>query len=383
MAQSPDVLEGMQRGNNGEPSVEGQWYKANTVYQILYVEPSKPETKRESLNLTTSILAKTRGSVSKNEQISENGQRQNTHPSSFEHFELDQETIDKLKDYPRQGEQHKLSSYLPSPGVIFPDGFMKALSSPKSQSQKIEQTELGNFYQPIRSILYSRKISQLIAKTWWSYLEAKEKGLWSEFIEGRWDNIIKFKSEDEKIDGLYILDGLIAREIFLFAGGNPVNNPYSESDTIYLRQLTREPVENARFLILPSSKSWQGISLSLLLAGQAYYKIGGKYHQISQPIFSTGEIVYKYSLEVDWNRFNGDIKEIIISQEKPWVAYHTVIPYPTIPSDADQGNIEKWAKAEDDDGDLPFYVKTEDKKNYLIDVNYFRSPYPYIPLSCS
>ncbi|KYC36073.1 hypothetical protein WA1_40760 [Scytonema hofmannii PCC 7110] len=355
----------------------GQQYENTTYYQILFVEPSKEENKRESLNLTTSILAKTRGSVSQNEQISENAQMQNAHPSSFDNFELDRETIEKLKDYPRQGDEHKLSSYLPSPGVIFPDGFMKALSDP--ESQKIEQTELGNFYQPIRSILYSRKISQLIAKTWWSYLEAKEKGLWCEFTAGKWDNIIKSKD----VNGFYILDGLIAREIFLFGGGNPPNNPYSEADTIYLRQLTREPVEQARFLILPSSKSWQGISLALLLAGQAYYKIEDKYHQISQPILSTGEIVSKYSLEVDWNRFNGDIKEIIISQEKPWVAYHTVIPYPPIPDDADQKNIGKWANAEDDGGELPFYVKTEDKKDYLIDVDYLRSPYPYIPLSCS
>ena len=330
---------------------------------LLYVEPSQEYNEREAQNLTTTILAKTRDSDSKTKQT------QQPHPDSFAGFELDQKTIDKLKDYPKEGNETKLSSYLPSPGVIFPEGFMEALRNEKSK--QIEQTELGNFYQPIRSLLYSRKISQLIAKTWWCYLQAKKNGSWKKFTAGQWDAI----DPD-------ILDGLIAREIFLFGGGNPPDYPDPDNPNIYHRAKVREEIkEKARFLILPGSKSWQGISLSLLLAGQAYYKIGNKYHQISQPILSTGEIVSKYCLEVDWGRFSGDIKEIVVSQEKPWVAYNVILPYPPIPANADPNSIKNWAKAAEDGGDFPFYRKEQDE--YLIDVQYFNSPYPYIPLSCT
>lgn len=37
------------------------------------------------------------------------------------------------------------------------------------------------------------------------------------------------------------------------------------------------------------------------------------------------------------------------------------------------GNIEKWANAEDDGGNLPFYKKDNDGK-YLIDVDYLGLP---------
>ena len=217
------------------------------------------------------------------------------------------------------------------------------------------QTDLGNFYVPMRTLLHSRKLSQLIAKTWWSYLEAKktDSDLWNKFTAGEWD----------VIDSA-ILDGLIAREIFLFAGGDAPDNPDPDDPSVYsplkpkgaiftprlqstdLRSMPEEETtEKTRFLILPNSRPWKGISLSLLLAGQAYYKKGDRYHQIAQPIFSTGEITIQYSLEVDWNRFNGDIKEIIISQDKPWVAYDVVIPYPPIPREVDPGEIKKWADA--------------------------------------
>ncbi|MEH2003260.1 MAG: hypothetical protein V7L00_31825 [Nostoc sp.] len=339
----------------------------NTYYQILYVEPSQKKNQR----ITTSILAKTKGKDSNNGQTSNN----NTHPQSFDQFILDEKTINNLKIYPiREKEQeNQLSSYLPSPGVIFPKGFVDSLSN------KDLQNKLGNFYVPMRTLLHSRKLSQLIAKTWWSYLEAKNTDLWNKFINSEWDDI----NSD-------ILDGLIAREIFLYGGANPPDNPDPEDPKIYSHLNPNETTsEQVRFLILPSSRAWQGISLSLLLAGQAYYKKGDKYHQISQPIFSTGEITIQYSLEVDWNRFDGDIKEIIISPERPWIAYQVAIPYPPIPADADPEKIRKWAYAKEEyleedpeeEPNFPFYKKQGNE--YLIDVEYFRPPYPYIPLTCS
>lgn len=349
---------------NPDPMPANQAFSNSTYYQILYVEFSK-----QKKEIITTILTKPRGNVTKQTQAEKN------HPESFNQFVLDEQTVKKLKDYrrkednPEDNPEDQLSSYLPSPGVIFPKDFIDSLFT-----QKNDQTELGNFYISMRTLLHARKLSQLIAKTWWSYLAAKENSsnLWDKFTAGEWDAI-----EPD------ILDGLIAREIFLFGGGNPPNN--IENEKVYLPLKPREILpeqEPARFMILPTSKCWQGISLSLLLAGQAYYKIGDKYHQISQPIFSTGEIVLNYSLEVDWNKFTGDIKEIIISNEKPWVAYHAVIPYPPIPDSVVPDNIKKWANAEDDGGELPFYSKDKDGK-YLIDVEYFRSPYSYIPFTCT
>ncbi|MDZ8188809.1 MAG: hypothetical protein RMX96_28650 [Nostoc sp. ChiSLP02] len=344
---------------NPDPIPPEQAFFDNTYYQILLVDRPTEKNKK----ITTNILIRTRGDVKQKPQTKENDR-----PESFNDFLLDEQTVNKLKDYRRKEDdpEDRLSSYLPSPGITFPKAFIDSVFTEKN-----DQTELGNFYIPMRTLLHARKLSQLIAKTWWSYLAAKEKDLLGKFTAGEWDTI-----EPD------ILDGLIAREIFLFGGGEPPNE--IENEEVYLPlKLKDKTLEKPRFIISPNSKSWQGISLSLLLAGQAYYKRqdNNKYHQIAQPIFSTGEIALNYSLEVDWNKFTGDIKEIIISNEKPWVAYHAVIPYPPIPNDAKPDEIKEWAYAEDDGEEFPFYSKKDGK--YLIDVEYFRSPYSYIPFTCS
>lgn len=366
---------------------KAQWYELNTVYQILEVT-KPPEIGREvEKNIFTTIVAKERGSGFINKKIE----------GSFDEALLDSETKNKLQEHSKigSGDGNTISSYLPSPGVIFSDGFIKALSN----NEKLEPIEVNNFYHPMRTLLYSRKISQLISKSWWSYLEAKKevkkdnKTLWENFLDGEWEEII-----NSNINGLDILDGLIAREIFLFGGADTPDNPDPNPQKDYYSLLKERSndtkqadTKQAEFLIFPNNRGWQGISLSLLLAGQAYYKIGDEYHQISQPIFSTGEITMLHSLEVDWGKFHGDIKEIIIRHDKPWVGYHIVIPYPPIPSDADQDNIKKWAWAEEEYKDkvpkneryFPFYKKEDTTGEYLIDVDYFKPPYPYIPLSCS
>ena len=345
---------------NSTSLLSQQWYDKDTYYQILLIEPS--EQKEKVQNISTTILANKRGS----------GKEEKPELESFDNFQLDDYTINNLKSYPRNGDKDKLSAYLPSPGVILIDSFMDQLLAEGEENNKHQQIELGNFYATIRTLLHSRKISQLIAKSWWSYLQAQknEGELWEKFTNGKWDEI-----------DTYTLDGLITREIFLYGGANPPNNIKSES--VYLPLKPREETEEGRFMILPTSRAWQGISLSLLLAGQAYYKIGEKYHQISQPILSTGEITSKYSLEVAWNRFDGNIKDLIISQEKPCIAYQVVLPYPSIPPEATPKILKEWADAKDDDKPFPFYRKSDDGKKYLMEVDYFNSPYPYIPLTCS
>jgi hypothetical protein len=368
-----------------------QWYESNTVYQILEVKNPPKQGREEEKNICTTIVAKERGSGWQDTPQEEE--------KNFDGDFLDSETISNLQKHSKigRGNGNTISSYLPSPGVIFSQGFINTLSDPKNK--EFEQIEITNFYHPMRTLLYSRKISQLISKTWWSYLEAQKNGgeIWKNFIHGEWNKIIESNniSTESNISGLDILDGLIAREIFLFGGADSPDKPDPNPQKNYY-SLLKEPSNDtgqAEFLIFPNNRAWQGIILSLLLAGQAYYKrtdkYSDKYHQISQPIFSTGEITMLHSLEVDWGKFHGDIQEIIIRHDKPWVGYHIVLPYPPIPDYADPDAIKKWGWAKEEYSEnvpqeerhFPFYKKDNDK--YLIDVEYFKPPYPYIPLSCS
>jgi len=346
------TIEIAQYAGGGDPLTPNQVEQPNTYYQMLEVHPPSKEEKRVGKTIATTIVAKKRGT----------GDINNLQTCSFDDYELDGKTKEKLRPYPKHGDDNLLSSYLPSSGIVFPRDFMRQL-----RQEGLNKNELNNFYDPLRSILISRKMSQLIAKTWWTYLKAKETDLWDQFAAGEWDDI-----------DTDILDGLIAREILILAGGDSPDNPDPEDPNIYV-PLTAS--DKGRFLILPSSKSWQGINLSLLFSGQAYYKRTTKYHQISQPILSTGEIVLKYSFESDWSKFNGEFKELATNQKSPWIVYQVIIPYPPIPSEKnlDPEDIKKWAQAKDEGGDLPFYKKEGD--NYLMDVDYFKSPYPYIPLS--
>ena len=350
--------------SSGDSFTPKQCYQPDTYYQILEVRPPIEKEKRVGKNIATTIVAKQRGKGDINESIE----------GTFDDYKIDSNTKKKLKDYypDIKSDKDKLSSYLPSPGIIFPDGFIKSL-----KGDVTNQTELNNFHDSLRNILITRKLSQLIAKTWWAYLQAKETdNLWKKFTDGKW--------EDFKPNQTDILDGLIAREIFLLAGQESPDHPDSDDPSIYIPLKGVDRDKNARFLILPSSKSWQGINMSLLLSGQAYRKIGEEWHQISQPIMSTGEIVFIYSFESDWTKFNGEIKELSTNQESPWVVSQVVMPYPPIPSnnELEPNDIEKWAFAKDDDDSkgLPFYKKNKDNE-YLMDVDYFKPPYPYIPLS--
>jgi hypothetical protein len=349
-----------------QPFVPSQWYADNTLYQILVVDYDKNvDLKDPRKILNTKLITKTR--------------------SEFNGYKLDLQTQKYLEGYPKakptsnnsgntEDISSALSSYLPSPGVVFKKDFIKALSLVDS-NQKIDEFSLNNFYDPMRTLLHTRKISQLIAKTWDAYLGATED-IKRNFREGQWTEI----DSD-------VLDGLIAREIFLFSNQSDVDTLDPDNlNNYYPLKAGGKPQEQAKFLISPASRGWQGISLNLLMAGQVYRKTTTEnkeyYHQISQPILSTGEIVTKYNLEVSWEKFDGDIKELKLSLDKLSSTYQVTIPYPPIPSETNlsREEIKKWANASDEDGDFPFYVK--ENGEYLLDVGYHSPPYPYIPLSC-
>ncbi|MEO1378568.1 MAG: hypothetical protein AAFW70_30765, partial [Cyanobacteria bacterium J06635_10] len=96
---------------------QGQWYKENTVYQILEVSPPTQEDKSLEKNIFTTILAKERGIADESKSVQS---------KSFDKYPLDEKTIEKLQDYPKEGDGKNISSYLPSSGVVFSKGFFKA-----------------------------------------------------------------------------------------------------------------------------------------------------------------------------------------------------------------------------------------------------------------
>ncbi|MBK1989151.1 hypothetical protein A0J48_016660 [Sphaerospermopsis aphanizomenoides BCCUSP55] len=383
-------------GSGADAMDAGSWYN-DAYYQILLVEPN-PDQSPGKLIRTKIITAKRiRPENTENTENTENKSEK-----YFSEYKLDNKTIERLSDHPKPPDfdQNNISiaTYLPSTGVVFPRGFMETLmqeqqSTPMRDYLHQYSIESSNFYEPIRSLLYTRKISQLIAKTWYTYLTAKEGAWWDYFTKGEWNKFIEANQEADRDQ----LDGLIAREIFL-APQNACPDEFEPDNLdIYYPLKSHYDKQKTRFLILPNSLAWQGIGLSLLIAGQAYYAVTKngetRYHQISQPILSTGEIVIKYGLEVSWDKFRGDVQELSSSPGNNSIAFQVVLPYPPIPTEHNlsRKQIQKWADAQDDpdendvNNQLPFYHQTmiDNKKQYLVDVRNFSPPYPYIPLSCS
>ncbi|MBD2386444.1 hypothetical protein [Cylindrospermum sp. FACHB-282] len=340
------------------------WLDPKTYYQILVVTPPDPNTKKEGQNIQTKIVAKTK--------------------EAFDTYLTDKNNLDGFKE--------TVGSHLPSPGVTLEDDFLTTIFSSQSDDGKSivvkpNQLDANNFYASSRGLLQSRKLSQLIANTWYCYVTAKKSEAWKRFINGNWDTI------DSKI-----LNGLIAREIFFVAQTVYPSDLEPDNIEIYYPLKGRTAItqnggvetRKPRFLILPNSKAWERIALSLLIAGQAYCQIGEgnsptdyTYQRISEPIFSTGEIVSRYGLEVVWSDYIGKISEVQFSPVDVSTNYQVVIPYPPIPDEKNLSleEIEKWAEASDKEAPFPFYRITED--NRYVGIDYVSPPYPYIPLSSS
>ncbi|NER02620.1 MAG: hypothetical protein F6K17_08270 [Okeania sp. SIO3C4] len=366
---------------------KSQWYKGDTLYQILLVEPVNNTGDGEDIKNPRQVLKQTLITKTREE---------------FEKDLLDDETVDKLKNYPKAPPTKKdrtpepnISSYLPSPGVVLLQELRKKLFSLSSDSDNSENLQLpdediiniNNFYDSLRTLLHCRKTSQLIAKTWYAQNQATTNDVgstkcWDLFLKGNWKAISKW---DDLQEG--ILDSLIVREIFLSTNkSEPDELKFSED--IKIEEFFSPMVdtqERAKFIILPNSIGWQGITLSLLLAGQAYRKVRengiDKYHQITQPILSTGEIVGKYNLDVSFDKSHGEIRELALDYNSPCSTFQVTLPYPPIPNSTNvrMKDIKQWAYASEEDGDLPFYIK--ENSEFLIGTAFVSPPYPYIPVS--
>ena len=285
-----------------------------------------------------------------------------------------------------------------------------------------------NFYATSRCLLQARKISQLTARTWWAYRiywdflrsEAEEKKGGEQYyiVSGNWENILEYLDEyllsnsgkvklsgvpnEETIEQLVldILDGLIAREIFLSANASPLGITHfdlkDEDQGVYNVDYHRDITPN-RMMILPTSRASSGIRLALLFADQAfrkrYVRVDGKYickedehHRIFQPILSTAEIIAHYAMQSSIESFHGQIEEVPIglAYDLPYLV--AKIPYPPIPTE-DQvrtDQLEKWFQADensDSPNKFPFFCKHQGK--YRATIQNPTPPYPYIPISTS
>ncbi|MDY7005536.1 MAG: hypothetical protein SWX82_16795 [Cyanobacteriota bacterium] len=366
---------------------KSQWYKGDTLYQILLVEPANNTGDGEDIKNPRQILKQTLITRTRKE---------------FEEDLLDEETVEKLSNYPKAPPTTKdpipepnISSYLPSPGVVLLQELRKKLFNLSSDSGNSENPQLpdediiniNNFYDSLRTLLHCRKTSQLIAKTWYAQNKATKNDVgstkyWDLFLQGNWKEISKWDSLQEGI-----LDSLIVREIFLSTNkSEPDELQFSKDIKIeeFFSPIV-ETQERAKFIILPNSTGWQGITLSLLLAGQAYRKVRengiDKYHQIVQPILSTGEIVGKYNVRVSVEKYHGEIREVPLDYNSPCTTFQVTLPYPPIPNSTNvrMKDIKQWAYASEEDRDLPFYIK--EGNEFVIGTGFVAPPYPYIPVS--
>ncbi|MBU7586025.1 MAG: hypothetical protein KAF91_24660 [Nostoc sp. TH1S01] len=346
-----------------QETLDNQWIKKDTYYQILVVSPIKKEEKEEKKlkirpHIQTKIVVRRK-----------------------EEFESDYPLYLPKQD----GNEKNVGSNLPSSGVELTEKFLDKLIEPNKKRDEVIKI-VNNFYDSSRNLLQLRKISQLIAQTWYSFLKAQkpqtgEITAWQNFVNGEWG---KIDSE--------ILNGLISREIFFIDQSYYPSSLDPENLEMYypLYGLTKKikdqvgkDQEITRFLILPNSLAWQRITLSLLIAGQAYREIcvdGTKYYQrIWEPILSTGEIVNNFALDVDWCAYVGKFKEVQLSSVRFSSYYQVCIPYPPIPSENNLSceEIKSWAIAPDEGGDFPFYGSGGE----YTDIKYASPPFPYLPLS--
>lgn len=332
-----DLLELLACNLQEEPDDTAQ---SNQYFQILVVELTEHGSSLNPSNIRTKLVTKRK--------------------KHFNDFPVINYNFEKKK-----WERDKtISARLPAKGVIVKEGFLP-IRNADSPQQYFEN--LGK-YPTVRFLLQTRKLSQLMAKTW----------LPKNYFNTHW--------EKDQV--------LCTREIFLSTNLKPDKFdpgwdeiPTSGSDSDYI--------------IKPDSLSQEGIRLSLLLTGQAYLWVPqGKYSNeiagylpICPSIFSTYEIIYEYAWKLSWDTFYAtrvDLAQPGVNARPPY--YEVTLGYPPKPpidefTTLTDSKIEAWVNASDEDnGDtpFPFYPRKNDDGEYETDtVRYVIPPYPYIPMSCS
>ncbi|NES70448.1 MAG: hypothetical protein F6K24_37150 [Okeania sp. SIO2D1] len=245
-----------------------------------------------------------------------------------------------------------------------------------------------NQYFTIRRLLQSRKLSQLISKTWQT----------EEDIQKFWQDKTILDGEDKSVQA-------VARNAIIFnenLQNNIITKLFLSANRLPDHQEWQNYHELSTFeqqtVITPYQENWRSICLNLLFCGQAYSLVDGSYRRVLNPILSTYEASCLYSFEVVWDKFLGTIEEIQkAGQDKPNPPYYRVsLPYPPRPNIEKEGEekegllpteemITKWVNAEDlspDDEKLPFANEKWNPQTG-IEIKYVTPPYPYLPMSCA
>ena len=289
--------------------------------------------------------------------------------------------------------------FLPSKGAEVCSDFLNVCGSNDS-----ERAINLSMYNPIRFMLQCRVLSQLITKTW----------LWKES-----------KKNEPEYQKIFCIKEILSRKFnespnILWASDRYVKN---ETDMLeHLQKYVKESKDKDFSLTInPLSNpiAYKTIQLALLLAGQAYLKIQGKWVSVLQePILSTYEIVMEYSFNVNFDSYTASRVDLVRGTEPPQPPYYQVeIPYPAKPVSESlcEDRIKLWAEAPlwaekqlpltdgevsllSVDGKQPLWVKevgedniknklpfypekgNEDYSNKKL--RYVNPPFAYIPLSC-
>lgn len=321
----------------------------NKYFQILIVKLTDQGSSIAPSNIKTTLVTKRKRDFKETDN------------------EEDNFTLIKYNPNNKTWESHgTIGDRLPSKGVKVKEDFLPI----ETCDSKQEYLENLCKYPTVRFLLQTRRLSQLMAKTW----------LPKNYFNTDW--------EKDQV--------LCTREIFLSTNLRPDNFdpnwdeiPISNSDTDY------------DYIIKPDSLSQEGICLSLLLTGQAYLWVPqGKYSNeiagylpIGPSIFSTYEIIYEYAWRLSWDTFYAarvDLAQPGVNARPPY--YEVTLGYPPRPpldefTTLTESKIGAWVSASDEDnGDtpFPFYPRKNDDGEYETDtVRYVIPPYPYIPMSCS
>ena len=282
----------------------------------------------------------------------------------------------------------EMQAELPSNGVSLKPDFLPVRDRefcPQLSQKTLENNLAKNI--SARNLLAYRKMSQLVASSWLAKPGEMDKNLLVRklIMSGG----MAPDSYINKIPVALFAGELLDEKIINANNFIPLsmlaNTTAQARETNGHAPTSSATVQDCRSsIILPDSINWQYIRLSLLCAGQVYWKTGpSKYSQLWEPIFSTYEICVTFAFTmVSWSEYVAEFAELVqpgYNQKPPY--YKVTFPYPPKPSEdvLSEEDLSKWANAPESGGQLPFYPRKENGK-YLSDlVTNILPPYPYIP----
>lgn len=258
------------------------------------------------------------------------------------------------------------SNWFPSIGTELDPDFLS--DKPKEVMESQRSTA--------RFLKQARELSQCMAATWLNE-----------------ENIPEDLKDKIKLLRIILNKYNIIPDTYFVNGGGSLGNKLESNDLVKsIEPKTEEDKEKSLYLIKPEYVSYSSISLSLLLCGQAYYKVCNNWTKIWEPIFSNYEMVYEYGLDLSWDTYYAtrrDIAQPGINQNPPYT--EVTLGYPPKPPEFNikQEEIRRWVLAKEmpmaqggEVSEFPFYPRKDNEGKFESDqINFVAPPFPYLPLS--